>query len=184
MMSSGPFYSVYGVGPYTFSSFKVVWREVASKFLCAAVGPWNDELLGLKPVVPDHKLILVDLASWEEAAYVSGLLNSSPVQLLVTSYSVMTQVGTHVLEYVAIPAYNPALDLHVQIAHLSTEAHMAAAKETASNSWDLQARLDELAARLWGLTPDELSAIHRNLAEIGGEMEAPATDEAASTETK
>jgi hypothetical protein len=55
-----PLWTMYNVGPYTLSPRKVVWREQAAEFTAAAAGAVN--VAGQrKPVVPDHKLMLVDL---------------------------------------------------------------------------------------------------------------------------
>jgi len=48
-----PFYTMFAIGEYTLSSWKVVWREMAETMTAAVV----DRVSG-KPVVPDHKLLI------------------------------------------------------------------------------------------------------------------------------
>lgn len=52
-----PYYSLWSTGPYTFSPFKVLWREMSGKgFAVAYTGSVLDPVLGNKVVIPDHKL--------------------------------------------------------------------------------------------------------------------------------
>lgn len=71
LMANTSFYAMYGIGPYTFSPYKVVWKEIASG-LTAAVVPISE----IKVVIPDHKLTLCPLTSVEESHFVCAALNS------------------------------------------------------------------------------------------------------------
>src|SRR5690606_14473467 len=51
LTETGPFYSMFNVGDYTFAPWKVVWRYVAADFIVAVMGPKDG-----KPVVPNEKL--------------------------------------------------------------------------------------------------------------------------------
>ncbi len=50
-----PFYALYAVGPYTFSPYKVVFREIASGMIACAISDISDPILGTKMLIPDHK---------------------------------------------------------------------------------------------------------------------------------
>jgi hypothetical protein len=167
MMASGPFYSIYGIGPYTFAPFKVVWREIATDFVASVIGAVHDKWLGEKLILPDHKLILVPVDSLTHAHYLCGILNSSPVRLVVRSYSVMTQVGTHVTEHVALPPYDLGDPTHARLANQSQQAHSATAAGDAARVQEIEAEIDRLAAQLWGLTDEELREIQESLEELG-----------------
>ena len=71
--STDPFYSIYNVGPYTITGWKVVWREQSSWFQAAFAGLKSQQV-----IVPDHKLMLVACRSEQEAHFILGMLNSSP----------------------------------------------------------------------------------------------------------
>jgi hypothetical protein len=64
-----PFYSIFNIGEYTFSSWKVVWREVANELDAAVIGPL-DEPVGRKPTIPDHTCILIPCEHSDEAHHI------------------------------------------------------------------------------------------------------------------
>ncbi len=167
MMAHGPFYSMYGVGLYTFAPWKVVWREIAAGFTAAVAGPVDDPWLGGKTVIPDHKLIMVPCDTETEAHYLCALLNSSLVRCLVASYSLITQIGTHLLQHVAIPPFRSADETHLCLAALSQQAHRQVSTGIRDDLAIVQAEIDQLAAGLWGVTGDELEEIQESLAERG-----------------
>lgn len=156
-----PFYSIYNVGSYTLSSYKVVWREQASFLTSAVVGSLND-----KPVIPDHKLMLTTCDSENEAHYLCACLSNSIAQFTVKSYAIETSVSTHVLKYLAIPKFDSSGKLHVELASLSKEAHLATVKGDKSKVKDIEQSIDEAAAKLWGLSPEELKDIQNSLKDL------------------
>ncbi|GIV07774.1 MAG: hypothetical protein KatS3mg017_0976 [Fimbriimonadales bacterium] len=160
-----PFYFYGAVNDYTFAPWKVVWREMASRMTAAVVGGVNN-----KPVIPDHKLMLVDFTSKMEAHYVCACLNSSIGALFAKVYAVETQMNPHILEHIRIPRYDPANALHRRLAALSREAHQCAQSRQSTQS--IEAEIDQLAAQLWGLTPDELKAVQQALQILTGDSEA------------
>jgi len=157
-----PFYSMFAVGDYTFAPFKVVWREQAAGLTVAVVEPQADRV-----VIPDHKLMLVDCQDRNEAHYLCAALNSSPAQLIVLSYGVTIQMDTHVLENVRVPKHDSANPTHIALADLSQQAHAATAAGNAARVREIEAEVDRLAAKLWGLTDAELQEIQESLAELG-----------------
>lgn len=161
LMESGPFYSMFAVGDYTFAPYKVVWREQAAGLTVAVAEPTITDV-----VVPDHKLMLVGLDDRDEAHYVCAVLNSSPARFVVLSYGVIIQMDTHVLENVRIHRYDPNDPIHRQLASLSQQAHAATAAGDSERVREIEAEIDELAAQLWGLTEAELCEIQESLAEL------------------
>jgi len=75
--------------------------------------------------------------------------------------------STHVLKYVAVPQYDFNSPTHLALADLSRQAHAAAAAGDAARVREIEAEVDRLAARLWGLTDAELREIQESLAELG-----------------
>ncbi|HXG35897.1 MAG TPA: hypothetical protein VNL15_02900 [Dehalococcoidia bacterium] len=158
-----PFYSIYDVAEYTFAPYKVVWREQASGFT-AAVAAAQD-----KAFVPDHKLMLVECSDLEEAHYLCSALNCSVSRLLVRSYVVETQMSTHVLQHLAIPAFSAENHVHKSLALLSQRASELAAlgKEKDTELHQVEEQIDSLAAKLWGINSNELVEIKKSL-QTGG----------------
>lgn len=71
---------MFDISTFTLSPYKVVWREQASEFTVAAV------ISDGKPIVPDHKLMMVAVNSPEEAYYLSGMLGNVVSRYIVASY--------------------------------------------------------------------------------------------------
>jgi len=159
--ADAPFYSMFDVGDYTFAPYKVVWKEQAS-FLTAAVIEPRDG----KTIIPDHKLMLAAFAEKESAYFGSALLNSSLAQLVVVSYTVPIQMNTHVLKNIRIPKFDSANKVHQELAGLSQNAHYATGIGDEVGVKELEQRIDELTAQIWGLTGEELAEIKRSLEEM------------------
>jgi len=161
--SSGVFYELYNVGPYSTAPYKVVWREQASLLTTAVIGPE-----GGKPVVPDHKLMLVPFDTRDEAHFLCACLSNSIARFIVKSYVIETSTSTHVLEYMLIPRFARSRSVHRKLAFLSERAHEAATAGRQDHIRGIEAQIDELAAQLWGLSPAELKQIQQSLAELAG----------------
>jgi methylase of polypeptide subunit release factors len=166
-----PFYFYGAVGTYTFAPWKVVWREQASTMTASVVG-----LKDGKPVVPDHKLMLVGCASEDEAHFVCACLNSSIGQMVAVSYAVEIQMNPHILEHIRIPRFDRKNPVHCRLAELSMQAHEAAKVGDEMRLREIEAEIDRWAAKLWNLTDDELRDIQQSLAELS-ETPEPADEE-------
>ena len=153
---------MFNVGDYTFAPYKVIFREIAKGMTCAVIAPLDE-----RPVVPDHKLVLCPFATAEEAHFICGMLNSSPARFVVNSYSIETQFSTHVFNHVRIPQHIRTNPTHQRLADLSQQAHAATAAGNAARVREIEAEVDRLAAKLWGLTDAELQEIQESLAELG-----------------
>lgn len=158
-----PFYSMYNVGSYTFAPYKAVWKEQANGIQCALVSTdiVEDEE---KIIIPDHKLMLVPFGKRVEAHFVVSCLNCSISRFIVMAYSISTQQSTHILQNIAIPKFNPSNQIHRELSHLSQQCHKKA--EIGIPVSDLEEQIDELSAKMWGLTPDELQDIKDSLKEL------------------
>ena len=116
-----PFWSTWSTGPYTFSPFKVLWREMSGGRFCAAyVGSMDDPLIGRKVIVPDHKLYMVPVNRLEEAQFLTGILNAPTVATAVGAYAAQLSLGTSVIEYLRIPRFDPGNPNHRQIAEIAS----------------------------------------------------------------
>lgn len=124
-MSKAPFYSVYNVGEYTFSPWKVIWPEQpgSNGFPVAVVNMRNINGLGDKIIVPDHKIYFAEFDEPTLAYYLCGILSCSYVQKFVKSFHIMLQVGD-IFKFMRLPEFNSSDTRHIQLVSLVQEAHV------------------------------------------------------------
>lgn len=115
-----PYYSLWSTGVYTFAPYKVLWREMGGNaFAAAYIGSVVDPILGLKIVIPDHKLYFIPVDTEGEAAYLTGFLNSPIISGAVSAYAAQLSLGASVAEYLIMPQFDKKDKLHKKIAALS-----------------------------------------------------------------
>lgn len=126
-----PFYRLDNIGTYTYSPYKVLWKEQTSSMSAVVVStylnsvPDADENLFSedKPIVIDSKVLMLDLYNELEAYYVCGIINSPCVIKVIDGYAISTNRGVDVLKNVAIPKYNSGNSIHRKIATISKRIH-------------------------------------------------------------
>ncbi|MCR4398465.1 MAG: SAM-dependent DNA methyltransferase [Firmicutes bacterium] len=164
IIETGPFYSMFDVGRYTFAEWKVVWPNIASSLEAAVVGKERGRV-----VIPQHIVTLVACETAEEANYVCALINSLPANGAAKSYS---QEGgksfgdPHVLEHIRIPWYDEANLVHRRLAELSEQAHLAVRAGDKERLRAVEAEIDQQAAVLWDLSEAEMHEIRRSLEDV------------------
>jgi hypothetical protein len=152
-----PFYSVYNVGPYTLAPWKVQWKHTGvQNYMRACVTDKN--------YIPDQKVIFVEFSGPKEAHYFCACINSLPAFAVIKNY-IGLDASPHVLEAVAIPAYNANDPLHGQLTDLSQRCHKAAAQGNTEEVGVLEEEIDKAAAKLWGITNEELKGIRQSVNE-------------------
>lgn len=156
-----PFYTMFAVGDYTFAPYKVVWREQASSLTVSVI-----LMREHKPIIPDHKLMLVGCHRKEEAYYFSGLLNSSLSRYAAMSYAVEIQYDPHLLQNLCIPKFDPQNKLHLHLAELSEKAHTETKKRNEEVIRKIEEEIDESASSIWELRREELKEIMICLEEL------------------
>jgi methylase of polypeptide subunit release factors len=157
------FYGVMDIGTYTFAPWKVVWTRLA-RIEAAVVGLHEG-----KPIVPQETVTLVECSSANEAHYICALVNSSPFQFAAISYSQeggKSMGSMHILEHIRIPRFDRKNPVHLRLAELSKQAHEAAEIGDETRLREIEAEIDRQAAKLWGLSDDELRDIQQSLAEL------------------
>ena len=168
-VETAPFYSMFDVGSYTFAPWKVVWRYIAAEMTAVVISQFNGKI-----IVPDHRLIIIALQDEKEAYYLSAILNNSICRFLVNAFIVSTQISTHILYKIKTPCFDSQNPTHINLANLSRRAHELAPRayegdEAAQEELRrLEEEIDRAAARLWGLTEEELFEIKKSLEEIRG----------------
>lgn len=118
------FHAILRVGEYTFSKYKVVWKYIASEFICAVVSEVEDTLLGKKMLLPNEKVMYVSLDNELKAYYLCGVLSSSLIAECVQSYMNPTSISAHVLDKLNIPKFEANNTIHLQIAQACKQGHL------------------------------------------------------------
>ena len=131
---SNPFYRLDNVGEYTYSPYKVLWKEQSGSMSAVVVSSYQRSVPEADPflfsedkiIVVDSKVLMLDLHDEMEAYYVCGIMNSPNVIEVVDGYAVSTNRGVDVLKYIAIPKYDHGKARHVEIATISKRIHLLA----------------------------------------------------------
>lgn len=123
-----PPYWIFNAGP-ALSRWKVAWKDVSGAITgkgvlqACVIGSIDDGKLGKRIVVPEHKVMFIETRGEDEAHYLAAILNSSLMRLIVASYTMERQIGTHLTKYVRIPRYDPSQKAHQKLAACSKRAH-------------------------------------------------------------
>lgn len=129
-----PFYRLDNVGEYTYSPYKVLWKEQAGSMSAVVVGSYYESVPDAdttlfpkdKIIVVDSKVLMLDVYNENEAYYVCGIVNAPNVIKVVDGYAVSTNRGVDVLKYIAIPKYDAQNESHIAIASISKDIHIRA----------------------------------------------------------
>lgn len=141
-----PFYRLDNVGTYTFSPYKVLWKEQTQEMSAVVVGKYLESVPNAdptlfnydKPVVVDSKVLTYSTDSAEEAYYIAGIINSPSVREVIDGYAVKTNRGVDILKYVAIPQFNSSNNVHSKISEISNEIHKLVRLTTENNTQDVK----------------------------------------------
>ncbi|WP_456332909.1 Eco57I restriction-modification methylase domain-containing protein [Fervidibacter sacchari] len=159
-----PFYIMFAISDYTFAPWKVVWPWISKGIRAAVIGLFEG-----KPVVPEHNAFLVACDALEDAFYICALLNSSPGDFAIRSFFSTGGGGIGspvVLDHIRIPRFDPKNPVHLHLAKLSELAHKVAKISDEKQLQKIETEIDLWAAKLWGLSDEELREIQESLAEL------------------
>lgn len=117
------FHAILRIGEYTFSKYKVIWKYIASEFVCAVVSSVNDTFLGKKAIIPNEKIMYISTENEMEAYYICGILSSTLVANCVKSYMNPTSISAHVLNKLNLPEFDAKNPNHIAIATACKEGH-------------------------------------------------------------
>lgn len=125
--------------------YKVVWKYIASEFICAVISTVEDEFLGNKMLLPNEKIMYISLDDEEEAYYLCGVLSSTLIAKCVKSYMNPTSISAHVLDKLNIPDFDRENADHLMIAKACREGHKG--KEIA----DSMRVIDRAVEKIYGV---------------------------------
>ncbi len=174
-----PFYIIMRVYKESFFPFKVIWKRMAQKVVACVASYWSDETLDNRPVMSSDTTTFLAFRDKEEAFYVCALLNSSICSVAVQAYASAGRGfgGTHVFKRVKFPLYKAGTAVHDKLAQMAESCHKLASKGNMQEVYALEAEIDKAAAKLWGITNDELKAIREALADTSKSERAVKDDE-------
>ena len=159
---SDPFYSMYNVGPYTMANWKVVWPWISKGMRVAVSGP-----LGSQVTIPEHNTSFCSFQAKDEAYFLCALLSCAAVDLAIRSFYSGGGGGIaspEVVKSINLPSYDPKNTVHNTLASLSEECASACQDGTKEKDISgLESEIDEVAAKIWGITDAELKAIQKAL---------------------
>ena len=135
--AKGPVFSIFGIGDYTFSDWKVAVSALHRPALFVVVGPWENH-----PVVFDDTCYYLPFTHEAEARVVAAILNSAQCQKFLAS--------------LIFPGSKRAVTVELlQRLNLSTLAHAAGL----SQSWEKNRESDRGTDQLPLLMSDEREAV-------------------------
>lgn len=151
-----PYYRLDNVGEYTYSPYKVLWKEQTGSMSAVTVSTYYKTIPNAdinlfdedKPIVVDSKVLMLALDNEEEAYYVSGILNATNIREVIDGYAISTNRGVDVLKYIAIPKYDEKNDLHLSISTISKDIHKLMLKNN-SNINEEEKNLEETVHKLF-----------------------------------
>jgi len=127
MMQRTAFYTMFGIGPYTLSRWKVVWRRMDKEITAAVAGP--ADICGVeKPVIPQETLVFIACGDACEAHYLCALLNSPQATERILSISAPggKSFGTAgSIAHLRLARFDHSNPTHLAIAELSEKAHVS-----------------------------------------------------------
>ena len=154
--STDPFYSIYNVGSYSVASFRVIWAgQVATAFNVSVSGSDKSG----RPILNDQTAYFVPFYNEGAAHYLAALLNSAPIRFFYNCLA-YKHTSMNFIRNLAIYNYQPESDCrHEVLSGLSQQCHKAKKNNRQDDVVTLEAEIDKIAARIWGIDDAELKAI-------------------------
>lgn len=169
-----PFYSMYNVGPYTLSRCKVVWPWISKGMRVAVSGPLSSQV-----TIPEHNASFCSFQAKDQAHFLCALLSCAAVDLAIRSFYSGGGGGIaspEVVKSINLPPYDPKSTIHKALASLSAACASACQDDTTERDISgLEAEIDEVAAKIWGITDAELKPIQKALGESKARNKSPVT---------
>lgn len=120
-----PFYSLFGIGTYTFQKFKIVWCCMSYQPNFSVVSDIEDEFIGKKTFIPDNTIGYISVDNANEAYYICSILNSNKIKALFSLRSSKSKWGISIemVNNVPIIEFDKTNKFHVELFKLSKKAH-------------------------------------------------------------
>jgi len=120
-----PFYSLFGIGEYTFQKYKIVWCCMSYQPNFSVVSEIKDDLIGKKTMIPDNTIGYISVDNKKEAHYICSLLNSNKALALFLLKSSKSKWGISIqmVNQIPIKEFDKNDSNHIKLATLSENAH-------------------------------------------------------------
>lgn len=145
------FYAVFGVGEYTMSKYKVVWKRMTNDLIACVVSQHKTPF-GWKTVIPFETTSMIATDNKNEAHYLCSIINSKPVRDFVKSFSSAGRgFGTpSIMKYIAIPKFDIKNPNHKALTELSQRLHELKTKDFSDYEIkELEDKVDEYSTNLF-----------------------------------
>jgi len=144
------FYAIFGVGEYTFSKYRVVWKRMSSKMSAVVLSSIKTEF-GTKTLISTETTALFSVDVKDEAHYLCAILNSEIVDDFIKSFSSAGRgFGTpSIMNNFAIPCFNNSNETHKELAKLSQKAHELVKRGKSTEI--VEKKINLAAKKLWNI---------------------------------
>lgn len=146
------FYAMFGIGPYTISSYKVAWKGLADDIIATVISQIKTPF-GYKMIFPLKTISFFDTNIEDEAHYLCAIVNSIPVRDFIKSYSSAGRGfgAPSVMKHIGIPKFDSKNLLHLELSKMSQTLHQLKAKGEEKTIPQLEKENDELVKKLFGI---------------------------------
>jgi type I restriction-modification system DNA methylase subunit len=123
-LKTGTFYSVFGVGEYTWSKYKVTWCRLGFRPEFCVISTKNDPILGEKMLIPGDHFMFIPFDTEKEAHSICALLNSTQYTKTLgeISHKSKSALSKQVVSSLLLPEFS-SISSGEKLASLSLQAH-------------------------------------------------------------
>ncbi len=142
-----PFYSMYGIGPYTFTSYRVAWKRTTRDFAAAVLTTYSSPFLGEKQILANGKVMIIPFEDKLEAHFVCAVLNAPRYRERINN-SITSEAHRDIINVIPWRRYDKQNTSHQTLADLSLNLHQI----DPDNSVDIdrfELELDAILQKEW-----------------------------------
>jgi len=144
------FFTMFGIGTYTFAPYKVMWKRMANDIIASVVSQTKTPF-GYKTIIGTDTTALFATNNESEAHYLCAIINSNRVRDFIKSFSSAGRgFGTpSVMEHVGIPKFDTQNPLHLKLVEVSKKCHQLKLEGKEKDIKKLENENDEFVKRLF-----------------------------------
>ena len=144
------FFTMFGIGTYTFAPYKVMWKRMANDIIASVVSQTKTPF-GYKTIIGTDTTALFATNNESEAHYLCAIINSNRVRDFIKSFSSAGRgFGTpSVMEHVGIPIFDTQNPLHLKLVEVSKKCHQLKLEGKEKDIKKLENENDEFVKRLF-----------------------------------
>jgi hypothetical protein len=171
--TKGPFYMIFRLSRNKVQKWKVAYAEVGTRLeACVIPSKIEDKILGERHVMVDHSAYFITCNKEQEALYLTGVLNSTPVRAF--SYGFGRPKGGvpfraftgWTIAVIPVPLYKENDYSCAKIVQLSQKAASIRDRDELSR---VEESIDEECGKLYGLTDSNLLELKKHYLVLSGQ---------------